>query len=322
MSIKYNRHSSVVNRQSEQPIDENNWLHRFEDNLLKEAVQTRKQDASLFDQINSIMNGKSKYHSVDAAVEDMKERSGLTAYLATINKISKDKDSVATKIASTKLENLISQCKDAHHNNDWYKFGNLIAKINKEEDGIKTNSIESIRTLKYFKDKEISAIKVPVDGWISYTSGYCDGFDFSKEEKEKDLLFTKNIIKKVLSSKNASDNQQVIDKKINLLPIVLTKHPQIKRTLENYIRDTKGNLPVPAIIEKLRSIHYNDVSDSKDWEDDKLIILVSKLNLSAKKNNPSTFQNYNNLGTRDSSSNSDIDPSNTDAFFALNPVRQ
>lgn len=105
-----------------------------------------------------------------------------------------------------------------------------------------------------------------------------------------------------------------------MTPIVIRKCPDVQKTLDNYIRDTKGNLPVPAIIEKIRSIHQNDVSDAKDWDDDKLIRLVSKLNLGAKKNNPNSYDNYSNLGRRDV--DSDVDPSNNDAFHALTPVKQ
>lgn len=218
MSSKYNRHSSVVSRQSDQTVDEDNWLHRFEKSLLKDAVQPKSQ-TNLFDQINSIMNGKSKFPSVDAAVQDMKERSGLTAYLDKINKSSEDETSGAKKVAS-------------------------------------------------------------------------------------------------------ADEQEAIDKKIKMTPIVLKKQPRIKKTIENYIRDTKGNLPVPAIIDKIRSIHSKDVPDAKDWDDDKLIIMVSGLNLSAKKDNPGSFQDYGNLGSRDPGSDTEVDPSNTDAFFALTPVKQ
>lgn len=219
MSNKYQRHSSVVHRHSEQPVDEDTWLHRFEKSLQKDAVQSRKQDASLFEQINSIMNGKSRFPSVEAAVEDMKERSGLTAYLSKINKSSEEEIVSPKKVAS-------------------------------------------------------------------------------------------------------ADEQPAFDKKVDLTPIVLKKKPDIKKTIENYIRDTKGNLPVPAIIDKIRGIHSKDVPDAKDWDDDKLIILVSKLNLGAKKDNPGSFQDYGNLGSRDSAADSEIDPSNTDAFHALTPVKQ
>ena len=63
---KYYRHQSVVQKQSDQTVDEDSWLYRFQKSLQKDAVQPRQQ-SSLFDQINSIMNGKSKYQSVDAA---------------------------------------------------------------------------------------------------------------------------------------------------------------------------------------------------------------------------------------------------------------
>jgi hypothetical protein len=213
---RYVRHSAIISRQSDESIGDDHWLKQFQKSLQKGAVQPRQQE-SLFDQINSIMNGSatSKYPSVEAAVQDMKERSGLTAYL---NKV----------------------------------------KVSQEE---------------------------------------------------------------ASTTKTASDNQQAIDKKVDMTPIVVKKHPPVLKTLERYIKDTNGNLPISAIVDKIRSIHQNDCSDAKDWEDDKLLIMISKLNLVAKKNNPGTFQDYNNLGARDSESNSEVDPSNTDAFFALAPAK-
>lgn len=211
------RHSTVISRQSDEHIGEDHWLKQFQKSLLKDAVQPRNPN-NLFEQINSIMNGKSKYTSVDAAVQDMQERSGLTAYLDKISKVS---------------------------------------------------------------EREPSAKKVV-----------------------------------------ASDNQQAIDKKVDMTPVVIKKHPPILKTFENYISENKGNQVVPAIISHVQSIHQNDCSDAKDWDDDKLIRLVSKLNLRAKKNNPSSYENHNNLGRRDSDADSDIDPSNNDAFFSLTPVKQ
>lgn len=216
MSNKYSRHQSIISRQSDENISEDHWLKNFQNSLQKGAVQPRNVDSSLFDQINSIMNGKtkSKYTSVEAAVEDMKARSGLTAYL---DKVSKVDNTSNTKVAS--------------------------------------------------------------------------------------------------------DEQPVANKKTNSTPIVFQKFPQIKKTLENYIKDTRGNLPVPAIIEKLRSIHNKDVSDAKDWDDNNLIKEVSRQNLMAKADNPSNFQNYDHLGSRDHDNDSEIDPSNTDAFHSLEPVK-
>lgn len=215
---KYTRYQSVVSRQSDENADGEHWLNQFEKSLQKGAVQPRNEEASLFDQINSVMNGKSKHSSVAAAVEEMRERSGLTAYLQTSLKTSED---------------------------------------------------------------------------------------ISNEG----------------ATKTASDQNKVIDKKVDMTPIVIKKCPQIKTTLDNYIRDSKGNLPIPAIIDKIRAIHHNDASDPKDWEDDKLLMLVSTLNLRAKKDNPATYENYSNLGARDNMDDSEIDPSNTDAFHALQPAK-
>jgi hypothetical protein len=231
MSGKYVRHQSVVSRQSDENIGEDHWLKKFQKSLLKGAVQPRGVDSSLFDQINSIMNGKSKYTSVDHAVQDMQERSGLTAYLDKINKSSgeESKTSTTTKTSGTPY-----------------------------------------------------------------------------------------------NTKTALDNHNAIDKEVEgkITPIVFKKCPQVKTTLENYIRDTKGNLPLMAIIEKIKSIHQGDVSDAKDWDDDNLIREVSRQNLIAKRDNPASYENYAHLGSRDSDADSEIDPSNTDAFHALNPVKE
>jgi truncated hemoglobin YjbI len=67
------RHQPVVHRQADESIGEDHWLKQFEKTLQKGAVQPRSQH-SLFDQINSIMNGNSNYPSVEASVIDMQER--------------------------------------------------------------------------------------------------------------------------------------------------------------------------------------------------------------------------------------------------------
>lgn len=212
---KYTRHQPAISRHVDENIDGDHWLKQFTNKLQKAAVQPREIDQSLFDQINSIMNNKSsKYSSVEDAVEEMKARSGLTAYL--------ERD---------------------------------LSKISTEDGGNK----------------------------------------------------------KTASDKNNTNNKTT--------PAVIIKCPAILNTLQNYIRDTKGNLPIPAIVDKIRSIHSGDVSDAKDWDEDKLLRLVSRLNLNAKKDNPSVYQNYQNLGIREQLNESELDPSNVDAFHALNPVK-
>lgn len=211
---KYIRHQSIISRNADENEDGDHWLKQFEKNLQKEAVQSKNVDNSLFNQITSIMNGsKSKYTSVQAAVDDMQQRSGLTAYLEKI-------------------------------------------KMSGEEEPAK---------------------------------------------------------------KVASENTKEVKK--NSTPIVFKKVPSIKKTFENYIRESKGNLPVPAIIDHVRSIHQRDVSDAKDWDEDNLIRAVSVMNLHAKKDNTDNYHNDDTLGSRNRSNDSDIDISNTDAFSGLNPVK-
>ncbi len=207
---KNSRHQSVVNRQSDEGYSEDHWLRQFENSLQKTSVQPRGEN--LYDQISSIMNKKSKYPSVQAAVEDMMHRSGLTSYL---------------------------------------------------------------------KDVKVA------------------------EEKS-----TKKTMK-LAQSQNDPKTPQVIKEK-----------PSIQRTLENIIKETRGNMPVPAVISRLHSLHAKDISDESAWDDERLIRLVSQCNLKAKTDNPGSYDNFDNLGQGDhSTADRDIDPSNTDAFNALMPSK-
>ena len=105
------------------------------------------------------------------------------------------------------------------------------------------------------------------------------------------------------------------------VPIVIRQCPQILQTLQNIIRDTNGNSSLPAIIQRLQTIHSKDITDSAEWDDERLIRLVSKMNLEAKSQHPEVQNNFSHLGLRDKDMNADIDPSNTDAFHGLMPQR-
>lgn len=220
---KYSRYRSVISRNNDEHISEDHWLKQFEKSLQKGAVQPRSP-SSLYDQINSIMNGtSSKYPSVQAAVDDMMRRSGVSNYL----KISKENDIIHNQKTAT----------DRHNN----------------------------------LDKNI-----PVE---------------SKQEDTE-------------------------------TPEVIKEKPVILQVLQERIKSTGGNYPVPAIIDYLRSTFHQDIGEEKKWDDDKLIRLVSKLNLEAKANNPKGFDNYSRLGlVGHDTAESDIDASNTDAFNCLHPAK-
>lgn len=98
---KYNnRYQYTISRSGDAQKKEDEWLSALESNLTKSAVQPKRVDQSMFEQINSIINGKSKYKSVQDAVADMQRRSG---YLDYINK------KVANEGSDTKEVELFKQ---------------------------------------------------------------------------------------------------------------------------------------------------------------------------------------------------------------------
>lgn len=84
--------------------------------LEKNAVTVEREN--MIDTINSIMNNtKSKFSSVQAAVDDMKKRSGLTDYLKSLNeeklqntKTASTEEAINPQIAKT-VENCVSSTK-------------------------------------------------------------------------------------------------------------------------------------------------------------------------------------------------------------------
>lgn len=159
---KYRSGMGIVPTKSADKVD-SDWADYVSEYLEKSAVKSKQVDDSMFNQISSIVNRKSKYMSVADAVRDMQERSGFASY--------------AKKLEAEK-----------NHNNK----------------------------------KQASSIKI---------------FEVC---------------------------------------------PQVKHTIENCITDTKGNLSIPAIIERVKSIHNKDVNDSKLWDAEDFITYVAEQNSSVK----------------------------------------
>lgn len=103
---------------------------------------------------------------------------------------------------------------------------------------------------------------------------------------------------------------------------IIKKYPMIKNTLENYIKDTKGNSSVPAIIEKIKGLHKFDGPENKDWDDENFVKEVSRMNLEERSKYHNNSSEYSNLGKLDHSTDGDIDPSNNQAFISLMPAKQ
>lgn len=197
---KRSRQDAVISRECDSSIVDDYWFKQYQQSLEKSAVQPVSQNKSIYDQISAIINKKSKYPSVAAAVKDMQERSGISAY--------------------------------------WEK-------VSETQNSFKTAESE---------------------------------------------------------------------------PEIFKKFPMIKNTLQNYIQDTKGNLDLPAIIEKIKNIHKFDGPQSKDWEDENFIKYVDTMNCDEKNKYDHNSSDYSNLGKLDHN-NSEIDPSNTDAFISLMPAK-
>ena len=65
---------------------ESSLIDDFQKNLEKLSVQPYKsEEESIYNQISSIMGNKPRFNSVQAAVRDMQNRSGLTDYLKKLN---------------------------------------------------------------------------------------------------------------------------------------------------------------------------------------------------------------------------------------------
>ncbi len=193
------------------------WMEEFASNLAKTSVESKtKADKSIYDQISSIMgNNKPKYPTVAAAVEDMKERSGMSEFLNKLRSEGQN-ESGNNKQANCKCG------KPEHHKN----------------------------------------------------------------------------------------------KEVQLFEAV----PQLKDTVDNYIEDTNGNLPIPAIIEKIKSIHRNDVVEDSDWDDDQFLNYINDKSIDVKKLHPSQDMQYRNLGKTPHYKDEEIDPSNSDALYSLTPA--
>lgn len=92
----------IISRQTygDGPV-EDSWLSEFSKHLEKNSVQSRSNYDYLYDQMSSIIRGnKPRYPSVEAAVQDMQERTGLTKYRNQL----KANEKTNRKVANEEIE--------------------------------------------------------------------------------------------------------------------------------------------------------------------------------------------------------------------------
>lgn len=93
--------------------NDNYWANAFKNQLERSAVQPVRHE-SIYSEISSIM-GNSKYQSVEAAVKEMQERSGLKAYIEKIKqagmekKTSDNNDVIDKKIPVEQIKEIKSE---------------------------------------------------------------------------------------------------------------------------------------------------------------------------------------------------------------------
>lgn len=128
-----------------------------------------------------------------------------------------------------------------------------------------------------------------------------------------------DYLKKVKSAVNRKAEKKAQAQTQNKEPQIFQSAPMVKNTLENFIRENRGNSTVPAIVEKIKEIHNGDVSNAADWDDENFITYVSDLNTKEKAKHPVNDAEYMELGRSTRLQDKDVDVENTDAFHSLMP---
>lgn len=144
----------------------------------------------------------------------------------------------------------------------------------------------------------------------------------SVEDAVQDMRERSGLTAYLEKVKRAAASYALKKAQSNTTPTIFTSAPTVKNTLENFIRETRGNSTVPAIIEKLKEIHRMDIPDPKDWEDDNLVRYISEMNSKEKQKYPKNEAEYIELGRAPRLQDKDIDAENTDAFHSLMPANK
>lgn len=150
-------------------------------------------------------------------------------------------------------------------------------------------------------------------------SKYLNVEDAVKDMQQRSgLLDYRNKIEAQKNSSPKIAQMAAVPNKTEVIRLFEDK-PQIKDTFDNYIEDTNGNLTIPGIVERIRSIHRGDVTDDSMWEDENLLQYVNNKNIDVKKKYPSSDADSSNLG-RLNHFDEDADPTDDDPLFALTPA--
>lgn len=174
----------------------------FARELAKQSVQPKSQVDSLYEQMYSIINGnKPKYPSVDAAIQDMLDRTGISNYKRQLQA------SQNTKVAEVKVElfDKVPQLKQTINNYIQSTNGNLLVpEILAYVKAIHKNDVPDMADwgspalLTYINDKNIAEKKMHPDSTgLNYDLGRVDYHDQDIDPSNNDALhsLTPNVVK-------------------------------------------------------------------------------------------------------------------------------
>ncbi len=140
------------------------WLKDFANTLEKSAVEPMRNEPTIYDQISSIMGGtsKSKYPTVEAAVEDLKKRTGLAQLLNE----TVAKETPTKKRANLDIEKAKSYCEGCKTDDKNCKCQEgcdcsvhcLLKK--------KTNGTNEVKVF-----QEVPQVKATIDNYLEDTNG-------------------------------------------------------------------------------------------------------------------------------------------------------
>lgn len=213
-------------------------------------------------------------------------------------------------------QTIINREKDAHIDDDYWfnQFEKNLQKSAVTSKRVDDSLFNQINSLMGRKSKHTS-VSAAVEEMMqrSGLTNYLKNVKLSEEEKSN---------KKIANSLTINEPQHVdIMVQKQKSPLLLQEKPNIISTIKNVISTTRGNLPLPAILEKIRSIHKNDVSDDKFWEDEDLIKLISSLNLQEKSSHHQNDDHSNTMGKIEMDGGYDYEEANQDAFHSLMPAK-
>lgn len=241
--FKINRHADEIEVETNLP----SWLKQFANSQAGKTVVDVIRDRnsqSFVQQISSIMtNSKSKYSSVEEAVKDMRERTGLNKYLENIK-------------ASNKINlNKQAQFEDSESDN---QKANLAYSIGLR-DGLEDIEREQVGDIL----SNLLSLKTPIS--VKFWKDYAKGYIISTQMRQNII---NEEINKILEYLNKNDidekSDYIVNKTAQLvsdrqLPESLAKYTDIAEDIKTYVKNNINNshgfgLTVPQLQHDLLSV--------------------------------------------------------------------